>query len=581
MHIFLLCVILGSILVQGGYFPTVILIAAILLSGAVIATKKRALTPCEIIAFFAAIFFFVSSLANGYNSASLAHAGLPGACAAFLYLYNSLPEQRKSRLIDGLIVGSGVFAGLAILAFCDVIDITGAVTSQRLQFTFQYANAAGTWFAAMALLAQDRENLRARSFLLPCLAALLLTRSVGALGTYAVIQLIRLWIHRKDRQLWQGVLLTHVLCAIFAGAFFFLRGWLALPVVVLLYLAGFYLQQILSAAYRIYLHWVCLGGGVLGIAGILLSRRVASALFTFVERISQIVDGGRLIVLHPIFGVGAGNWACLYPYYQSAQYTSTVVHSSIIQIGVDAGLPAIALAVLFVILALRQKGRPASSTLAAALLLVHSLMDFTLQFFPVCALFIALLFDAPSPVSTQKKSLTGPLVTTSALCFCVLTTGFLYTELQSKQLVRDVQGGLWNAILEKYEGQKFMYGNNQTAESCYIYALYYTGNFEGVIEAAQSFQMLDASELLLCAQSLRATGDQDAACELLLSELERQMYQVVLYEQISQLLRDWDADARYLEKYNRIVDLANTSQTILGRLQGNQVYINHIEGGTP
>lgn len=581
MHIFLLCVILGSVLVQGGYFPTVILIAAVLLSGAVIAAKKRALNPCEIVAFLAAVFYLASSLANGYNSASLAQASLPGACAAFLYLYNCLPEQRKSRLIDGLIVGSGVFAGLAILAFCDVIDITGAVTSHRLQFTFQYANAAGTWFAAMSLLAQDRENLRAKSLLLPCLTALFLTRSVGALGMYAVIQLIRLWIHRKDRQLWQGVLLTHVLSAIFAGIFFFLRGWLAVPAAALLYLAGFYLQPILSAAYRVYLHWVCLGGGVLGIAGILLSRRVASALLTFAERLSQIVDGSRLIALHPIFGAGAGNWACLYPYYQSAQYTSTVVHSSVIQIGVDAGLPAVALAVLFVVLAFRRKGRPISSTLAAALLLAHSLMDFTLQFFPVCALVTALLFDGPGPLSTKKKSLTGPLVTASALCFCVLTAGFLYTELQLKQLVRDVQGRQWDAVLEKYERHKFMYGNNQDAESCRIYALYYTGNFEGVVEAAQSLQIPDTAELVLCAQSLRAMGDQDAACELLLSELERQLYQVVLYEQVSQLLLDWDADSRYLEEFDRIADLANASQTILGRLQGNQVHINHIEGGTP
>lgn len=581
MHIFLLCVILGSILIQGGYFPTVILIVTILLSGVAIVIKKRAVGSCEIIAFVAALFYYVSSLANGYNSASLAQASLLGGCAMFLYLYNCLPEQEKSQLIDKLIIGSGVFAGLAILAFCDVIDITGAVTSQRLQFTFQYANAAGSWFATIALLSQGRESPKVKSFLIPSLVALFLTRSVGALGMYVVVQLGRLWVYRNDRHLWREVLITHILSAIFAIAFFFLRSWLTLPVVALLYLVGFYLQQILSVAYRIYLHWVCLGCSVLGVVGILLSRRMASALFTFAERISQIVDGSRLIVSHPLFGVGAGNWTHLYPYYQSAQYTSTVVHSSIIQIGVDAGLPAIILAVLFVILALRQKGRPIASTLAAALLLVHSLMDFTLQFFPICALLIALLFDVPSPIPTQKKGLTGPIVTTLALCFCIFTTGLLYTELQSKQLVRDAQRGLWNTILEEYERQKAMYGKNQAAESYYIYALYYTGDFEGVIEATQSLQMSDTAELLLCAQSLRQLGDQDAACELLLSELERQMYRVVLYEQISQCLLDWNVDIHYLEEYNRIVDLANASQTILGQLQGDQVHINHIKGGTP
>lgn len=578
MHIFLLYVILGSILVQGGYFPTVILIVTILLSGATIVIKKRVPTFYEIIAFITVLSYFIGSLANGYNSVSLAQASLSSACAVFLYLYNCLPEQRKSQLIDGLIIGSGVFAGLAILAFCDVIDITGAVTSQRLQFTFQYANATGAWFAAIVLLAQDRENLKAKSFLIPCLVALLLTRSVGALGIYVIVQLARLWILRKDQQLWQGVLVTHVLSAMFAIAFFPLRGWLAVLGIILLYLAGFYLQQLLSVAYCIHFHWVCLGSSGLVAVGILRSSRVASSLLTFVERIIQIVDGGKLIASNPLFGVGAGNWAYIYSYHQSAQYTSTVVHSSVIQIGVDAGLPTIVLVVLFVIFAFRQKGRPLASTLAATLLLAHSLMDFTLQFFPICALLISLLFDVSS-IPTKTRRLTAPLITMLMLCICVLTTDLLYIELQSKQLVRNAQIGSWDAIIEKYEQQKFLYGKNQDAESYYIYALYYTSNFEGVIEATQSHKMSDTAGLLLRAQSLRQLGDQDAACELLLSELEQQMYRVVLYEQVSQCLLDWDAAPHYLGEYNRIVDLANNRQTRLGRLQGNQVHINYIKYG--
>lgn len=579
MHIFLLYVILGSILVQGGYFPTVILIVTILLSGATIVIKKRVLAVYEIIAFITVLSYFISSLANGYNSVSLAQASLSSACAVFLYLYNCLSEQRKSQLIDGLIIGSGVFAGLAILAFCDVINITGAVTSQRLQFTFQYANATGAWFAAIVLLAQDRENLRAKSFLIPCLVALLLTRSVGALGVYVIVQMARLWLLRKDQQLWQGVLVTHVLSAIFAIAFFPLRGWLAVLGIMLLYLAGFYLQQLLSIAYCIRFHWVCLGSSGLVAVGVLRSSRVASSFLTFIERIIQIVDGGKLIASNPLFGVGVGNWAYIYSYHQSAQYTSTVVHSSIIQIGVDAGLPTIVLVVLFVILAFRQKGRPLASTLAATLLLAHSLMDFTLQFFPICALLISLLFDASNYIPTKKRRLTAPLITMVMLCICVLTTALLYIELQSKQLARNAQIGSWDTILEKYERQKFLYGKNQDAESYYIYALYYTNNFEGVIEAAQFHKMSDTAGLLLRAQSLQQLGDRDAACELLLSELEQQMYRVVLYKQVSQCLLDWDAAPHYLEEYNRIVDLANSSQTNLGRLQGNQVHINYIKYG--
>ena len=333
MYILILCVILCAVLFQGGFFPTVFLIAAIILSVATAIAKKHRPGICEILLFLCYILYCSTSLINGYDSSSLAQACLPGALVFFLYDYNCITQSEKEKIIDIVVMASGIFALLAILAFCGIIPITGAVTAQRLQFTFQYANATGAWFAAVILLDQDSKNGKVRAAIIPCLSALLLTRSIGALGTYAIAQTVRLIVLRKNKTLWHVLAADHITAAIFSVAFFFSNGWPAIPLVILLGAAGFYRDKVIMIFERLRLHWVCLLAGIACIPILLLSQRVSASMLTFAERLSQIIDGGHVILTAPLTGVGAGNWELIYPYYQSAQYTSTVVHSSIIQVG--------------------------------------------------------------------------------------------------------------------------------------------------------------------------------------------------------------------------------------------------------
>lgn len=245
--------ILLPVLVQGGFYPTAFLIPGAALAGAGALRRGRALERGERALWALALLYLLASLVRGYSASSLAQACLPACCGAFLYLYLSLSQREKGRLLDWVALASGLFAGIAILAFCGVVPLTGAVSARRLQFTFQYANAAGSWFAAAALLAQDREEARARRMTLPCVTALLLTRSMGALALYGILQLIRFW---RRRALWGELVLTHAAAVLLAGAFLLGEGWLCLPGLALLYGLGWYQDRLIPAALGWKLHWL-------------------------------------------------------------------------------------------------------------------------------------------------------------------------------------------------------------------------------------------------------------------------------------------------------------------------------------
>lgn len=561
---------LFSVLVQGGYFPTVYLIAAAALAAAAPFQKRRA--PCmpELLLWGLAAVYLWAALAGGYASDCLAQACLPSACALFLSRFLGLEKAQKDRLLDWLAAGSPLLAGAAILSFCGVLPLTGAVTSHRLQFTFQYANAAGIWFAAMALLARER-----RRTAVPSIAALMLTRSVGAVGAYCLALAADLFRNRKNGGAWRETVLSHALAGGFAAAFYFLDGWASAPVLVLLCAACLWERRVLDAAVKLRLHWAAAALGVCAGTAILFSRRFASGLMTFAERLSQIRDGAAVIAEHPLAGLGAGNWAYFYPYYQSAQYTSTVVHSGPVQLGVDSGLAAVAIAAAFLVLAWRRGGAGPPEKLAAAMLLLHSAVDFTLQFFPICALLLALLFSGEEP--REGPGWTGRLPLGVSLAAGALCGVMLWTELETKRLVRDVQDGSWSAVVERYEARGPLFGRSRAARECFACGLYYTGQWDRVVETVRSIPAPSTRELLMEAQALRELGDRDGACVLLLDQLERQLYRVVMFEQVGQRLVQWDAEERYLDRYDRIVDLANESQTMLGVLQGDQVHIEHLK----
>lgn len=572
MEYFLALTVLACVLVQGGYFPTIFLLAGLVLAGGLVCAKiKKSFGICLVWAL--AVWYLCAALQTGYRADVCAQAFLPVSCAMFLTLYRSLPGAKRERFFSILILGGGAVAGISILAFCGVLPLNGAVTARRLQGTFQYANAAGSWFAATALLAQDSGDSRCRKLSAVNITALFLTRSTAAIGLYLLMQGIRAFSRRKD-SVWIDAILLHTAALAFAVVFFLVPGWPAVPILLALFLLGWQMDRVGPICRRFHIQWFSLILAAAALVAALYSQRFASSVSTFAERLVQMKDGLEALMCHPLFGLGAGNWSVLFPYFQSAQYSAAVIHSSPIMIGVDAGIPALAISAGLVVLGLKTGRRNLPQNLALSLLLLHSMFDFTMRFFPLAVLLLALLFADEEVCADSSR--TALWKGTAAVC-ALLCIWLLGGELSGKKLNTYVNARNWTAAQEYYEERRFLFGESREARKAYVCAAYQDGNMELVLRLTQDTEGLYPDELLQRAMALMAVGDRDGACDFLLSQIEHRLYQPGLFQKAAELFRLWKVDDATINRYNRLVEQANQRRTILGDLMGNQVYIDKMK----
>lgn len=336
---FLAVVACTAVLVQGGYFPAFFLWAGVSLGIAILISRRELRCPRPLwFLLVLAGWYLLSSLVNGPAAPGLSQAALPLVCCLFALLCLSLEEGERRKLLVWVCRFGGGAAIAALLAFLGILPIPGSLTAQRLQFTFQYVNAAAVWFAAVLLLRGELHDPWVNRLSPFAAAALLLTRSAGGIGAYLVIQALVL-LAQYGRKNWKA--------------------------------------------------WVVSGAAVL-VGAAAVATRFHQALGTFQERLVQSMDGLRGMLAAPLFGYGAGNWPQVKELFQSYDYRAQVVHNSYVQAGVEAGLPALLfLAVAVVLTLFLLKGSSPALKGAAILIPLHAVMDFTLCFFAVDALAIA------------------------------------------------------------------------------------------------------------------------------------------------------------------------------------------------
>ena len=235
---------------------------------------------------------------------------------------------------------------------------------------------------------------------------------------------------------------------------------------------------------------------------------------------------------------------------------------------------AVVLAVVFAVLCLRLPKRPIEVTLAAGLLLVHSLADFTLQFLPICALLLALLFFALEPEEAAAGAAVG---CRAVLLVCALVFASLFgTQQVIKSVGGRVQAADWKGVDAACQRWDFALGASHDARLYHLYALMAMGRYQEVLDQTGDVCGLGEQLLLVRAQALEASGNRDEACRLLLGELRHQLYNTILFSKTAQLLQRWEAGSDVVEEYNQIVDQANGSRTILGTWKGDQIDIGKI-----
>ncbi|MDH7497588.1 MAG: O-antigen ligase family protein [Syntrophomonadaceae bacterium] len=413
---------------------------------------------------------YALSLGGAVHPGEARLALLEAAAGVMVYLaasWAARTERALDLLLQAAVLGGTLTAAVGLLAAAQVLAVPGAYESGVIASTLQYRNTLGILMVACALLAVGlsvkREGLlpRLAAAFCTCLMVLALvgSQSRGALLLLAPAALL-LVLAVPAALRWRA--LYHLFIP--AGSALLASHWLfaALragdhPRALAATVAGLGLALALQACY-----WalgarlnratvsdrtrrLVAAGGLaycLLVAAVYLAvsstahaspqanllppelQRRTSALsagdHSVVAREAYMRDAVRIMLDHPLTGAGGGGWNALYHRYQSELYWSSEAHSSLLQTGVEAGLPGMAALLALWGLAgwqlarfLRHAPRDgrrlsvAAAAVAAGALVLHSTFDFDFSFPAVAWLAMALLGAVSGAARTRRQERRG------------------------------------------------------------------------------------------------------------------------------------------------------------------------------
>lgn len=560
------------VLCQGGFMPLAVCAvgcAVCLLAGVLwlrAPLTRRNVPVVTLLCALLAICYLASSLVNGPSLTTFAETGSWSACAGLsLLAATQTRTQRESAL--KLICWFGVATAFAsFLTYTGVLPLVDGFVAGRLQFTFQYANSAAAWYAVCSLLCllSPDESLRPMAPL--PLAALLLTMSAGAIAVFvAVIVVVSVRCIRCAD--WDAVCST-LRWGLLAVLFFVLIRYAPEPVALLGVAVAFALHLAFSdvaqglvarvgarrATFAAVLTFVLAAVAM----GVLLQDRLVAASASWGERALQMRDGVTLWLAKPVLGVGPNNWQYLYPYVQTAPYDANVVHSSIVQALVDAGVLGLVVMVAMAAVGVRDLLRrlrahvPWSDAafFAALFLILHSLVEFDLQFASLAMLLLLLLTD---PEGTGV-SLPGLLAGLAGMLLCLPLCGLGSYSAWSQEVMRGQVVTGDNAGARQTFVRSRLARMDVGAQGLYLKACYQAGDFQAVCDVYRQMRAPSYEDTGLAAMAYHELGDTYRQTEVLVQSLEAQPHNQNLAKTAAYVRDAYGADPALARRLDEAIE---------------------------
>jgi hypothetical protein len=513
-------VVLFALLVawQGGYSDMAWCVFGLLLA-VYLCLRMERLPPLPLVLAMLGIFAsaVISTIYNESGADSLA-----GLARIIVILLAMCAFSNCKIDTDTVIYWLGLFVGVTSIAvFCGILPIPGQMLNGRVQGLFQYANATGLFLAVVAFKARTSD----RSALLAIFAevALVLTLSVGSIAVFLFAWAVCLFkaeaqTRTERSQTRVTVVLEVILSALTAGAMLAIVrltgiSFLALVPLALRLALERKLQALVAKLSRfaaIFPSAVALV--IAGVAGIFILRGFRP-LATVIERIIQSSDGLRTLLANPL-GLAPGTWELHHTEYQTASYSATKIHNSIVQIGVDYGAIALILLIGIVVWWFAKRTRGANS-IAVGMILLHSLFDFSLSFLSIVLLLALLMKDSLTEIKQVKFTKAWRFALAIPICLCLLIV------LQSATLNR----AQWLGNSGDYIGAKALYTSPLI---CYntngqVQQLRLAIDYSDASEAEETFARIkrpNAEALRLLARIHLASENYELAAEKILASIE-------------------------------------------------------------
>ena len=526
---------------QGGYYPAAMGIANIALAAlscarAIRDRPRKPHAPLIASAAFAICLLawcaarpFLDGIASYETLSAISRPALAIATAAY---WLQLSQAEKHSAIQLIAYEGVLFSVVALLMFARVLPYPGTVVEGRLQFTFQYANTAGVYFAVMSCLVWSQ----ARTRTIKALAALpfvctLLTQSMGTFAATALVA--GAWAVKKlktSRLKRENASKTKTTTSRIAIA---VLGVAAL-VVFAVYIGA--------------------------------SDRLDSALQTGAERLIQTMDGTRALASAPLIGIGPQQWRVMHPRVQSAQYTANVIHNSYLGFALSYGLIGTALAAICMLMLWKGttkavEDRVPGAHAAAALLLLHALVDFDLAFGSIIMLLVLALLSNREFASTARTASSTPdqrararFLLPTALVIILLSCGAsaLALDVRENQILTDIQA-LGPHAASQQIAKDPLARRDQTVRTRLYQCCTTPEQCEAALELQRSAPTtVSTPGLMAFARCLYIVDRAEDAELMLLNTLQAQPYNVAAYPQAANLFERYDADEQTRQRYETL-----------------------------
>lgn len=241
-------------------------------------------------------------------------------------------------------------------------------------------------------------------------------------NTYASFLLISIVVLGTGAYTFKGRLIIGLL--LLAGMFF--SGSRTGLFLLLMVLPG--IAVVREKLQPVYAWLIFLSGCIITAAAIVLGRNlIGRDVGSVFVRLIYYMDAIPVILKHP-FGIGYMGYRAMEATFQTSRYTVTFVHSSFLQLLLDIGwVPALLFAVC-ICSSLFSKKLSGGYKLTILTLILHSLLEFNLQFFLFWAILLLLMdYDSSFVYETHHTGWTAALlIPTFLLCLWLGAGDFLY-----------------------------------------------------------------------------------------------------------------------------------------------------------
>ena len=594
--LFPVLVIALAVAVQGGFFNAITCVCGVVLGVFGVCSYIRHRTRGGGIGLVPLLFFgmacayAISAVINGAFLSSLSETGAWFAITAMALYAGGMSSGKRDAALRKIVWLGAITAAFGLLVYGDVIPLPGGVDDSRLQFTFQYANAAAAWFAVTGLLALLCPEGKLRALAVLPIAALLLTESAGGIIAFVVACAVVCVRWLRDARRHGDVLYSLIVC-LAAVIVFAVCRWFgiagSLAALALGIAGGVVLFRKRKAIVKTCdaKRWSLILLGVIAVAGlgafVLLFGRVSDASGNMVERFYHAKDGLALWLASPLVGIGPDQWQFAYPFIQTAQYHTTVVHNSYVQILVDAGLLGIgcllAAAVAGIRGLLKTSGdawRPVVG-LAACVLLAHSLLDFDLQF-GALALLLAFLLSDPEGPRIRLSALAAGLACCILCCFGSLVG--LGCELSSFSFSLANAAGDTAQVKQLFEGNQLA-EDDPACQTQYMLACYNEQDFASIAAFHQVHGAATDEQAIYASVACAQLGRMADSTNVLVDMMERQPYNDEFFDNAKTVVDLYGFDVSAVGRWNAAVDHANECEQGVSGLLHTQRTVNTYLAG--